>query len=104
VHQDAGCVALQRGPLVFCVEQADNGAALGLLRLPKDAPLAARFDAQLLGGTMVIEGPAARVRPASDELYSTAEPAAVPVKFKAVPYCFWNNRGEGEMLVWIRET
>ncbi len=104
VHQDAGCVALQRGPLVFCVEQADNGAALGLLRLPKDAPLTARFDAQLLGGTMVIEGPAQRLRPAGNELYSTAEPAAAPVKLMAVPYCLWNNRGEGEMLVWIREA
>jgi len=104
VHQDAGCVALQRGPLVFCVEQADNGAALGLLRLPKDTPLTARHDAQLLGGTMVIEGPAQRVRPASDELYSTAEPVAGPATLKAVPYCLWNNRGEGEMLVWIRES
>jgi DUF1680 family protein len=58
----------------------------------------------LLGGTIVIEGPAQRVRPASDELYSTVEPTAAPATIKAVPYCLWNNRGEGEMQVWIHES
>ena len=104
VHHDTGCVALQRGPMVFCVEQADNGAGLGLLRLPKSAPLAARFDSKLLGGAVVIEGPAQRVRAANDELYSTAEPTVAPAILKAVPYCLWNNRGEGEMQVWIHES
>jgi DUF1680 family protein len=104
VQHDTGRIALQRGPLVFCVEQADNGAGLGLLRLPKSAPLTARFDPKLLGGTVVIEGAAQRVRAASDELYSTAEPTAAPATFKAVPYCLWNNRGEGEMQVWIHEA
>ena len=44
------------------------------------------------------------MRPAGDELYSTAEPATGPATLKAVPYCLWNNRGEGEMQVWIREA
>lgn len=104
VHHDAGCVALQRGPLVFCVEQADNGPALAQLRLPKTAPLTARFDPTLLGGAVVIEGPAERVRAPNDELYSTAEPTSAPAAFKAVPYCLWNNRGEGEMRVWMCEA
>ena len=104
VVHDVGCVALQRGPLVFCVEQIDNGDQLGLLRLPQGTQLKARFDAALLGGTMVIEGAAERLQPANSELYSTAEPKLVPAKIKAVPYCLWNNRGEGEMRVWIRES
>lgn len=104
VVHDVGCVALQRGPLVFCVEQIDNGDQLGLLRLPQGTQLKARFDAALLGGTMVIEGAAERLQPANSELYSTAEPKVVPAKIKAVPYCLWNNRGEGEMRVWIRES
>jgi len=104
VVHDVGCVALQRGPLVFCVEQIDNGDQLGLLRLPQGTQLKARFDAALLGGTMVIEGAAERLQPANSELYSTAEPKVVPAKIKAVPYCMWNNRGEGEMRVWIRES
>jgi DUF1680 family protein len=104
LHHAAGCAALQRGPMVFCVEQADNGAGLSQLRLPKQAPLTARFDAKLLGGTVVIEGQAERVTATSDELYSTTEPASAPVALRAVPYCLWNNRGEGEMRVWIRES
>ena len=104
VHHDAGCVALQRGPMVFCVEQADNGPLLGQLRLPKNAPLTARFEPGLLGGAVVIEGPGERVKPTNDELYSTVEPSSAPAPLKAVPYCLWNNRGEGEMRVWIREA
>ncbi len=104
VLHDAGCVALQRGPMVFCVEQVDNGPTLGLLRLPKNAPLTARFDPKFLGCAVVIEGPAQRVRAPDDELYSTAEPTTAPAMLKAVPYCLWNNRGEGEMRVWIRES
>jgi hypothetical protein len=103
VTYDAGCVALQRGPVVFCAEQADNGPQLGLLVLPKAAPLQARFDAGTLGGTMVIEGPAMRVVPADDRLYSTAEPTTESATLKVVPYCLWNNRGEGEMRIWIKE-
>ncbi|MFZ9681631.1 MAG: glycoside hydrolase family 127 protein, partial [Cephaloticoccus sp.] len=45
-----GCVALQRGPMVYCLEEADNGAHLGSLRLPKSAPLTAQFAANELGG------------------------------------------------------
>lgn len=104
VHHDAGCVALQRGPIVYCVEQVDNGTQLGLLRLPKTAALTARFEPKLLGGAVVIEGQAQRVAADSEDLYSTAEPTAAPVGLKAVPYCLWNNRGEGEMRVWIRES
>ncbi|QYM79266.1 glycoside hydrolase family 127 protein [Horticoccus luteus] len=103
VHYDLGCVALQRGPLVFCVEQIDNGPQLAQLVLPKRAVLTARFDAGLLGGAIVIEGAAERITPASNELYSTAEPIRVPATLRAVPYCLWNNRGEGEMRVWLRE-
>jgi hypothetical protein len=104
VQHDAGCVALQRGPMVFCVEQVDNGGQLGLLRLPKNAPLISRFDRGLLGGAVVIEGTARRMRAADDQLYSTKEATSAAIMIKAVPYCLWNNRGEGEMRVWIRET
>ncbi len=104
VNHDVGCVALQRGPLIFCVEQIDHGDQLGLLRLPKTSELTERFDPDLLGGTLVIEGAVERLQPANSELYSPAEPKVVPAKIKAVPYCLWNNRGEGEMRVWIRES
>jgi DUF1680 family protein len=104
VYHDIGSVALQRGPLVFCYEQVDNGDHLALLRLPKDTQFTERFDSKLLGGTIVIEAKAERLQPVNDELYSSAEPEVTLTTIKAVPYCLWNNRGEGEMRVWIRES
>ncbi|MBE35693.1 MAG: hypothetical protein CMI16_09100 [Opitutaceae bacterium] len=104
VYHDIGSVALQRGPLVLCVEEIDNGDQLGLLRLPKTAQFTERFDADLLDGTIVIEAEAERLKPVNDELYSSAEPEVTLTTIKALPYCLWNNRGEGEMRVWIRES
>lgn len=99
----AGQVALQRGPVVYCVEEADNGPHLAALSLPRTSALDARLDSGLLGGCVVIEGEARRVS-TGDTLYAT-EPARVDsVKFRAVPYALWANRGEGEMRVWLRET
>lgn len=99
----AGRVALQRGPLVYTVEEVDAGAGLAGVFLPPDAPLEARYDAALLGGVVVIEGTARR-RIGTGALYGTDEPSFESVAFRAVPYAWWNNRGEGEMRVWINES
>jgi hypothetical protein len=104
VRADAGRVALQRGPVVFCLEQVDNGANLGALSLPREAPLEARFDPDLLGGTMVVEAEGRRCDASGEApLYALEPPVAVPARLRAVPYSLWGNRGPGEMLVWIRE-
>lgn len=103
VRHDRGRVALQRGPLVFCVEEADNGAQLDQLLLPRDAEVTARFEPEMLGGTVVLEADARRLAATDEALYSTAEPQTQPAKLTAVPYALWANRGEGEMSVWIHE-
>lgn len=99
----AGRVALQRGPVVYCFEAADNGDQLAALTLPRTAPLTVRTDTALLGGCVVIEGAGARER-LSPTLYATTPRETAPVSLRAVPYGLWANRGEGEMTVWIRET
>lgn len=104
VRMNAGKVALQRGPLVYCLEEVDNGPVLTDITLPKDEPLNAVFEPQLLGGVTAVTGDGYR----SDiqewqELYRTTDVGKQPVRIKAVPYFTWNNRGVGEMLVWIRE-
>ena len=104
VSHSADCVALQRGPIVYCVEEVDNGAGLGTLRLPKTAPIHARFDKQFFGGAIRIEAAAERVRASNDALYSTDDPILEPTTIRAIPYAFWANRGEGEMRVWVKET
>ena len=86
VKDDAGKVALQRGPLVYAVEAIDNGGHALDLVIPREAALRARFRADLLGGVEVIGGEGDGGR-----------------SFLAIPYYAWNNRGQGEMAVWIRE-
>ena len=79
VSEDRGRAAIQRGPIVYCVEAVDNGGRVSNLTLPPDRPLKHEFRTHLLGGIEVITG---------DGL-------------TAVPYYAWNNRGKGEMAVWL---
>jgi hypothetical protein len=106
VAADAGRVALQRGPLVYCLEAVDNGANLNDLTLPPKAKLGARFDRKLLGGVTVITARGRRADRAawSGDLYRPVGSRTKPATLKAVPYFAWNNRRQGEMLVWIREA
>ena len=84
VKEDEGRVALQRGPLVYALEAIDNGGHALDLVIPRDAALRSRFRADLLNGVQVISGEGSR-------------------PFVAIPYYAWNNRGAGEMAVWIKE-
>lgn len=106
VRANAGRVALQRGPLVYCLEEVDNGPNLDGIVLPMGADLTARFDGDLLQGVVVIAGEGL-CRDASDwgnRLYGTGTPADRIAMIKAIPYYAWANRDPGEMLVWIREA
>jgi hypothetical protein len=109
VRQDAGCIALQQGPVVYCLEEADNGPHLANLVLPRDSRLRSEFAADLFGGVNVITGDAIRTAAQGwpGGLYqpqSALQLAPAPITFKAIPYCFWANRQPGEMRVWVRES
>ena len=108
VRQDLGRVALQRGPVVYCLEEADNGKGLDEIALPKISALRARYDKNLLGGVAILTGIGRRIDRATwgdAALYrSSASRRDKPVVVKAIPYYAWANRGAGEMLVWVRET
>ncbi len=103
VSSAAGLVALQRGPVVYCVEEKDNGPQLAALSLPRESPLTAHFVPDLLGGCTILEGAARRTEPGA-KLYTTEPARLQAVRLCAVPYALWANRGEGEMRVWLRET
>jgi DUF1680 family protein len=116
LSEDRSKAAIQRGPLVYCVEAVDhqfgarpartdlrgepaaaaggeaNGGKTKNLRLPLDARLTATFKADLLGGVTVITGQAEAV---ADDGQRTAR------TLTAIPYYAWSNRGKGEMTVWI---
>jgi hypothetical protein len=105
VSEDCGRVAIQRGPLVHCLEEADNGPNLHDIVLPGDAELQAIFEEDLLGGVMVIEGEGTRRDPGKwgHALYQPASSALETVPIRAIPYYAWANRSPGEMLVWIQQ-
>ncbi|UCG16223.1 MAG: glycoside hydrolase family 127 protein [Phycisphaerales bacterium] len=105
VLADAGRVALQRGPIVYCLEAVDNKAPVRRLALPPDAKLRAEHRAGLLGGITVIKGTALAVERDDwgRKLYRPAAEAK-SVEFTAVPYCVWDNREPGEMVVWLPES
>jgi DUF1680 family protein len=89
VKADVGRVALQRGPVVYCLEGVDNGEQVRNLVLPRGSRLDAHWEKNLLGGVMVVTGQALAM--------------ARPVNFTAVPYYAWDNRAPGPMIVWLAE-
>jgi uncharacterized protein len=106
VRMDVGRVCLQRGPLVYCVEQIDNAAPVGRLRLPRAAVPVAVGRPDLFGGIVTIAADAelARVDDWGSDLYRP-EPATLDAaRLTAVPYYIWNNRGPNRMLVWLPEA
>ena len=100
VQADRGRVALQRGPIVYCLESPDNpGGHVRSLMLPDNAPLIASFEPDLLNGVEVLRGSAFFVtRDDQGQLVKTAQ------NFQAIPYYAWANRGRSEMMVWVPDS
>lgn len=105
VKENSGKIAILRGPVVYCLEEVDNGPNLQDIVLPLDSELNAEFAEDLLGGIEIVKGEALRTVKDSwgGELYKVAKPDMKKVNIKAVPYFAWANRNPGEMLVWIRQ-
>ena len=96
VKADRGKVALQRGPIVFCLEWPDNDGKVLNLVIPDNAKLKAEYRPDLLSGVMVITGKAQVVK-------RTIDGDIVPARekqFTAIPYYAWAHRGRGRMTVW----
>ena len=105
VHDNIGKIALAKGPVVYCLEEADNGKYLNSIFVKADTEIREVYDKSLLGGTLCASFDAKRIDydKASDELYTESIPQYKEDTLTAVPYCYWNNRGKGEMLVWMHE-
>ena len=99
VKANVGRVALQRGPVVFCLEGKDNGGYARNIILPRDSRLDATFNKDMLGGIVVISGPGRAVFWAEDGTLKTRA-----IRLRAIPYYAWANRGRSEMVVWIPES
>ncbi|MDB5279420.1 MAG: hypBA1 3 [Ferruginibacter sp.] len=101
VKADAGRFAIQYGPVVYCLEGPDNKDSLVQnIIVDKMAPLQASYHEELLNGinTITADGEASKRQLNSSDLITTKQ------KVTAIPYYAWDNRGSGEMEVWIPYT
>jgi DUF1680 family protein len=96
VKDDAGRVALERGPLVYAAEWPDNGGHALNITVPDAARLTSEFRPSLLDGVTVITGGVTAVARGKDGALATQAHRLV-----AIPYYAWANRGMGEMEVWL---
>lgn len=105
LQETVGKVALQRGPLIYCLEEKDNGENLSALQLSLNSTLSSHMENGLLGGVYVIDAQGYRTTEwgMEEPLYQSKELAISPILLRAVPYYAWANRGAGEMQVWVRE-
>ncbi len=83
VKEDEGCRALQRGPLVYCLEEADNPEDFDALTISEDAVFEESYKSGLLGGIVAV----------------STTLGGKPLNF--IPYYAWDNREAGKMKVWI---
>ncbi len=96
IKTNAGRVALQRGPIVFCLEGPDNDGEVLSLVIPDDAKLKAQYRPDLLNGVVVLTGKAQTVKRSSDGKAVVRGTKS----FTAIPYYAWAHRGRAQMTVW----
>ena len=103
VTADAGKCAVKKGPLVYCLEETDNGDNLAALVLDPNAALVETASKDLPAGALQVEARGWRLALRSDgRLYSAEPPKRQETALRFVPYCFWGNRHSGEMTVWVK--
>jgi DUF1680 family protein len=97
IQANVNRVALQRGPLVYCIEQADNGNKSKSFIVPQDATFTSEFNKNLLGGVVTLKAQVPVVVPsaAGNSVSMEQQPLV------AIPYFSWANRGKSQMQVWL---
>lgn len=93
VKTNVGFLALERGPIVYCLEGKDQPDSTVFNKfIAPDAPITSRYEADLLNGVVTLSGTAQEVG---------TDGSVREIPFKAIPYSTWNNRGADQMEVWI---
>jgi DUF1680 family protein len=98
VKEDIGKIAVQRGPVIYCAEWPDNntGKVLNLV-INKESGFSSIFVPEMLGGTEVIKTMAHQTARSLDGKIESKPDEPLTL----IPYALWNNRGPGQMMVWI---
>lgn len=106
VREDCAKTAIVKGPLVYCLEETDNGDDLAAILVDTSQTPQETYEEQLLGGCSVIHLDGKKISSRGWEngsLYQETPVILEDVKLTLVPYCYWGNRKTGEMLVWMKE-
>jgi len=98
IKENSGKMAFQRGPVIYCAEWPDNtdGKVLSLM-INKDASVTTEFVPTVLDGTMMIKTTGNKTKRTLDGKVELLQEEPVTL----IPYALWNNRGPGQMMVWI---
>lgn len=97
VKDDINRVAFERGPLVYCLEHPDNNGKAFNVFVPDNAVLKSEYNKDLLGGIQTIKSEVPVVITSADGMEIKTEIKTIT----AIPYFLWNNRGQGQMQVWL---
>ena len=106
VRADVGKVALMKGPLVYCLEEIDNGDNLASIYVSINQAIHESYDNTLLKGTYKLHLKGKKIVSQDwdeETLYNTRKTQLEEIDLTAIPYCYWGNRKTGEMLVWMKE-
>jgi DUF1680 family protein len=95
IESNIGKVALQRGPLVYCVEWCDNYNLVSNLVIPEKSVFTATYKPDVLNGVTILKGEAYAVEIKNNSVSTKIQP------FMAIPYYAWAHRGKGEMMIWL---
>lgn len=106
VRADIGKVAVMRGPLVYCLEEEDNGSELHKIRVSNPMEFKASFHNEKLGGIVTLHSTGEKLV-GEDSYQAKLYVADVEDKYEEIsltwiPYYTWANRTPGEMVVWVR--
>ncbi len=106
VADDQGRVAVERGPLVYCAEAADNGGTSVLRAVMNARPTFTEVDGYTIANTETQGAPAFAVKAIKTQAQVLGENAdgtvsASPLQLTLIPYYAWNHRGANEMNVWL---
>ncbi|MCC5895735.1 MAG: glycoside hydrolase family 127 protein [Alkalibacterium sp.] len=106
VKNNLNKVAVQRGPFVYCLEEADNGAHLHLLSVTQKGVPENKSDSTL-GKFIALKAKAERKiidKSWQNNLYqSDAVDKIEETEVTFIPYHLWANRSLGEMRVWVNK-
>ncbi|QHQ60991.1 glycoside hydrolase family 127 protein [Anaerocolumna sedimenticola] len=106
VREDIGKAAISRGPLIYCLEEADNGNNLHRIYIKKDTKFTEQFEKDLLKGIVTLTCDGEKLVDSNwneEVLYQIyQDPIFEKKTLKWIPYYSWANRNPGEMLVWVR--